>query len=216
MAVDPRLVAALRKQLARRDRALAEGAARVGWKLGVGRAERLGDGPVLGYLTSSTLLQTGSCLDASGTGALHADLELAVEFDRDVTSPEQVGDAIAGYAVALELVDLSHSDAPADSIVAGNVFHRAVVLGPTVPAAGDFGGHLTVDGERETAAAEPVLPRLRAAVDVLAAVGEQFRAGDRIITGSIIQRPVRPGAEVVAELPALGAVSIRVAGDAPA
>jgi hypothetical protein len=39
---------------------LDAGAVRVGWKLGVGDSERIGEGPALGHLTSATQLEPGS------------------------------------------------------------------------------------------------------------------------------------------------------------
>jgi 2-keto-4-pentenoate hydratase len=46
---------------------------------------------------------------------------------------------------------------------------------------------------------------------VLAAVGERLRAGDRIITGLVVQVPIRPGDEVAAELDGLGAAHLTIA-----
>jgi hypothetical protein len=64
--VDPRLVAALTEQLSRWRMALAHGAERVGWKLGMGEGERIGPGPVIGHLTSATRLEPGAAYRAEG------------------------------------------------------------------------------------------------------------------------------------------------------
>jgi len=45
----------------------------------------------------------------------------------------------------------------------------------------------------------------------LAAVGERFEPGDRVITGSVVQVPVQPGDEVTADFGSLGQVSLRIA-----
>jgi hypothetical protein len=58
--VHPQLVSALAAQFSKRRRVLDGAAAHVGWKLGVGDAERIGDEIALGHLTSATLLATGS------------------------------------------------------------------------------------------------------------------------------------------------------------
>lgn len=77
------------------------GAQRVGWKLGVGDAERIGPGPVIGHLTTATQLQPGGCFNAEGVEALHADAELAIELRQDVEpgcDRDRAHEAIAGLA----------------------------------------------------------------------------------------------------------------------
>jgi hypothetical protein len=51
---------------------------------------------------------------------------------------------------------------------------------------------------------------VRIAGRLLAAVGEQLQASDRIIAGSILQVPVEPGDDVVVDLGELGRVGARV------
>ena len=76
--IDPRLRTALTRQFARRDAALARGATRVGWKLGAGGTERIGPGPVVGYLLSDTSLDDGSSFHVDTEARLHVDAEVAV------------------------------------------------------------------------------------------------------------------------------------------
>jgi 2-keto-4-pentenoate hydratase len=45
---------------------------------------------------------------------------------------------------------------------------------------------------------------------LLGAVGERLRAGDVLITGSVVQLPVEPGDEVVADLGPLGRAAATV------
>jgi 2-keto-4-pentenoate hydratase len=211
--VDSRLVDALSAQLRRRDLALRGGATRVGWKLGMGDAERIGERPVVGHLTSATRLHPGDVFRAAGVASLHADVELAVRFARDAHPDEHVGSAIGGYATALEVVDLGLADANAEAIVEANVFHSAFALSiaSSRPPTNGSLGRLIADGRvREEAAVQDVAERLDAAAPVLAAVGEAFRAGDWVITGSIVQAPVAAGEHVVAEIEALGAVALRI------
>lgn len=189
--VDPRLVAALRAQLAARR------GERVAWKLGAGAAERLGDTLSVGHLTTATLLDDGATYD-SGGAELHADAEIAVV----------VG---VGYAPALELVDLHNAAAGAESVVATNIFHRAVAFGSVGEGMPPLGS-LVVNGVVRAADAVPdVRARMRSAERVLEAVGERFERGDRVITGSVVQVPVHPGDEVVADFGGLGRVSLRLA-----
>ena len=199
-AVDPRLVAALRKQLASRP----PGAARVGWKYGSGEGERIGDEIGVGHLTSATTLEDGSTYRGGG-GDLHADAELAVEVGPD--------GRIVRYAAALELVDLAGDDPP-EEVVATNVWHRAVAFGPfvdTLPQG--LEGALVVEGERRATGPVPhdAADRVAAVERVLAAAGERLEPGDRLITGLIVNTPVASGDEVVADLGELGSVRLRVA-----
>jgi 2-keto-4-pentenoate hydratase len=200
--VDPRLSAALEAQLRRRP-AHAE---RVGWKLGVGDRERIGDEVAVGHLTPATLLEPGAIYEPSDGELLHADVELAVELGAD--------GAIVGYGVALELVDLrSPPDTPEDVVVA-NVFHRAVAFGPPRPDAPPrLEARAFVDGGLREAATTrlDMKERLRAAARVLASVGERLEEGDRVITGSIVQIPVERGEQVEADLGVLGRVRLHVA-----
>ena len=64
--IDPRLAAALAVQFEQWRAALRGGAGRVGWKLGMGHGERIGDEVAIGHLTSATLLDPGATY-AAGT-----------------------------------------------------------------------------------------------------------------------------------------------------
>jgi 2-keto-4-pentenoate hydratase len=206
--VNPRLVSALEAQLAAR----APGGERVGWKLGVGQAERIGAHPAVGHLTTATVLEPGATFDGAGSTALHADVEVLVELTADVVPGEDIE---AVFGVALELVDLERAECPPETIIAENIFHRAVAFGrtrhPSVPDG--LSGRAIVDGEvRACAPAAAVTARMHAAAEVLAAIGERFRAGEKVITGSVVQVPVPAGAQVVADLGPLGAVALVIAG----
>jgi len=172
----------------------------------MGERERIGDGAVVGYLTSATLLEPGSEWPAGDAVALHADAELAVEIGP--------GGSVGAYGAALELVDLDASLHDPEAIVAGNVFHRAVAFGPLhepAPARGAE-GRLAVNGElRASGTFDVDLPDLlwRVAA-LLEAMGERLAEGDRVITGSIVQVPIQRGDEVAADLGALGSVRLTV------
>lgn len=88
------------------------GASHVGWKVGAGDRERIGDGIVVGHLTSASVLDPGATYRAHAGAALHADAELALLVGRE--------GAIDGYAAAPELVDLADAG-DAEQIVAANV-----------------------------------------------------------------------------------------------
>jgi 2-keto-4-pentenoate hydratase len=200
VAVDARAVRALRAQLARRR------GERVGWKLGLGDRERIGDELVVGHLTSATQLAAGATYQLYGATRIHADAEVAVQIGDDGT--------ISCYAAALELVDLDTAPDDPEAIVADNIFHRAFAFGPPrdeLPPR--VQARLLVnDDVRATGDASPTLrQRIAAAADMIAAAGERLEARDWIITGSVVQVAVHRDDEVVADFPQLGAVGLRLA-----
>jgi 2-keto-4-pentenoate hydratase len=216
--VDPRLVAALTAQLGLWRVALADGAERVGWKLGMGEGERIGRGPVIGHLTSATQLEPCDTYQPEGAVDLRADAEVALRLGAEVdpdTDRETAGAAIAAFGAALELVDLgAPPPGDAERIVATNIWHRAFALGPLDRAPPEEGaeGSLVIDGEvRESAPmkldfAELVLVAAR----LLGAVGERLQPGDRLITGSVVQVPIHPGDDVIAQLGTLGRTHLSI------
>src|SRR5919202_722168 len=96
---------------------------------GIAEIEALvGDEPALGHLTSATLIEPGGTYrGAHADRALRVETELAVEVGED--------HAIAGLAVALEVVDVGRPPDSARALVAANVLHRAVAFAATRPGA---------------------------------------------------------------------------------
>ena len=134
---------ALLAQLDNRRRVLSGKAGHVGWKIAKsmpGVADHLGpDGAVFGYLTSTSMLQSGQQYRTHAVPSLRAETELAVTLGCDVdpiADPATCRDAIAGVAVALEIVDVAQPPGgDMHDIIAKNVFHRAVAFGPVHPLA---------------------------------------------------------------------------------
>jgi 2-keto-4-pentenoate hydratase len=219
----PRVVEGLEAALAAWRRELAGGAERLGWKIGLNIPEvqkQLGiEEPVIGYLTSATLVEDGGEYVAGEAGALRAEPEVALELGAAVAPDADVDearDAIAGLAPAIELVDVDRPPTTVEQIVAGNVFHRAVVLGPSRPAmpAEGMRAVMRVDGEERESADAPddFTDVVRLTARLLGAAGERLEAGDRIIAGSLTaQAAVEPGNEVSVEIGGLGSVRVRVA-----
>jgi 2-keto-4-pentenoate hydratase len=204
-------------QLGHWRRTLATGAERIGWKLGVGARERIGPGPVIGHLTSASRLQAGVAFRAEGAVALHADAEIALELGWDVDPGADAGtarEAIAAYGAALELVDLGAPSEDPERIVAANVFHRAFALGRSCRSwpAGGVEGKLIVNGTPRAVAVATLVPAeaIRTVARLLGSLGERLRAGDRLITGSVVQVPIAPGDDVIADLGGLGRVEIAI------
>jgi 2-keto-4-pentenoate hydratase len=198
-AVDPRVVAAVRAQLR------THAGQRVGWKAGFGITgvpELIGDLPVPGHLTTATQLPPGAAFDPRGVDAVHADCEVVVTVGGDT------------LGVALELVDLARQAGTMHEVVAGNVLHLAFALGPSA-ARPPGEARLVVNGDvraRAPARADHV-DTIAALGRMLEAAGERLQTGDRIITGSVVQVPVAPGDEVVAEIDGIGRVGLTIAGD---
>ena len=204
----PRIRKALTAQLERRRAQLDEGAESVGWKLSFDIpevCELIGSSPVFGYLTSATLLASGSDYSAAGAGELRAETELALTIGHD---------GAAGMAVGLELNDVSRPPIDAESIVACNVFHRAVVLGAPVARAapGKLEARLRVNGELRCAAAVDVDPDavLRALAELLLEHSERLEPGDRVITGGVTHARIAAGDHVRAEIDWLGGVEVKI------
>jgi 2-keto-4-pentenoate hydratase len=205
----------MREQLRRRQEALDAGAEHVGWKIGLNIPEvqeQLGiEEPVLGHLTSATVVEPGGEYHASGAGKLMAEPEVAIELGED--------QKIAGLAPAIELVDTGRPPRGegVEGIVADNIFHSAVVLGPSRPTPPGDGVHATVfvNGEERASAemADDLAEVVLVASRRLEEAGEKLRSGDRIIAGSITAQvgPLSPGDDVVVEVAGLGDLQVRIA-----
>jgi 2-keto-4-pentenoate hydratase len=193
--------------LTRRREILAQGAEPIGWKIGFNvreTQERLGiDAPLAGFLTTDSLVE-----DDWDEYPVIVESEVALEIGDD-------GRSIAALFPALEIADPPDLDLPVEQILAGNIFHRAVVFGPRVETQEPGAAHILVNGEEQhTVPADRTGTRLVAMIEAVAArladADEELRAGDRIITG-IIAPPheAAPGDTVRLELEALGGVELR-------
>ncbi len=224
--MDERVARGMAAQLARRRERLEADEQPLGWKVGLNppaAQEKAGiSGPVTGFLTDATVLPSGGRY-AIGDGAnVRVEPEVAVRLGADLPPDAGAGEgtaAIASLAPALEVVDLDRDLAEIEAVLAGNVFHRAVVFGDE---------H---EGERSVAGVEMRVLRGRgpepeaegdageAADDLdalllhiarfLDAHGAALRAGDRVICGSLVPPlSARPGEPIALELGPLGRVEV--------
>jgi 2-keto-4-pentenoate hydratase len=217
--VDPRVRRGLEAQLARWRATVDGGAARVGWKIGLNDRrvqERLGlDATVVGHLTLATTLVPGVPHPLAGTTFAAAEAEVSIHLARDVeagASPADALGAVEGLGAAIEVVDVDGPIEDVERIVARNVYHRAVLFGPTRPAASLDGvvARIAKNGADVTVRADvDVAGTVRLVADTLAAVGERLLAGDRIIAGSL-GPPLRvaPGDVVEVTMGPLGALRL--------
>lgn len=184
----------------------------IGWKAGFGSAaamERLGTtAPLFALLTDATLLEPGATVSLDGWTKPLLEPELAIYLDSD--------GGIAAVGAAIELVDLrSQTDDPAE-IVAGNVYHRHVLLGRERANSPDGLTVLVhVGGEvvAETDDPQALNGRLEDVVRLLhESLGDRVRPGDVVIAGSAVPPiPVAPGQEIRYELAPLGSIAVSFA-----
>ncbi|HUC05845.1 MAG TPA: hypothetical protein VL961_10630 [Acidimicrobiales bacterium] len=207
------VAAGMRALLQRRRTELAAGGRPVGWKVGLdGPAvqRHFGlSGPVVGYLTSSTVLEPGVAVSVGGWRHPALEVEVAVSVGND--------GGVAGLAAALELVDLEPVDG-LSGVLGRNVFHRGVVFGPEVgdpgrvdPAA--VAVRVVTAPSGEVAAEGALAQRPEVTLDVvrrfLVAHGARLEAGDRVIAGSMIAPlPVEGGQSFHVEFGVLGSIDI--------
>jgi 2-keto-4-pentenoate hydratase len=200
--------------LVRRREILARQAQPVGWKVGFNVPEiqqKLGiDAPLAGFLTTDGLLEDGAEWSLGNEGEVIVESEVAVELGDDARS-------IVALLPALELADPPDLSQDVDTILAGNIFHRAVAFGPRVETDAPGAGRILVNGQvQHEIDAERAGANLEAMVEAVAArleaADERLSPGDRIITG-VLAPPHRAeaGDVVRLELEALGAVELRFA-----
>jgi 2-keto-4-pentenoate hydratase len=174
--------------------------------------------PVVGHLTDRGLREPGSEVPIGDWGKPAAEPEIAVHVARDVPPDgerDAVAAAIGGLGAAIELVDLGGGEL--EDILAGDVFHRHVVLGP--PSAGvpveDLRGAIVLGDESQHVAdplalvGDPVAALAHLATH-LAAFGETVRAGELLITGSIVPAlEIAPGQRLEYRLEPVGELRLR-------
>lgn len=212
--LDARVARGMAAQLERRRERLASGERPLGWKVGFGAPAamaRLGiDRPLVGFLTDRGLLADGDEVAVGGWHAPAIEPEIAVRVGEDL--------GIEALAPAIELADVDGPPTDPERILAGNIFHRHVLLGPFDPQRRDVAGivaRVELDGEEVARTDDPEalpgrLPEVVAVVaEVLSEAGEPLRPGDVIITGSVVPPlQVRPGQRATVDLGALGALGV--------
>jgi 2-keto-4-pentenoate hydratase len=201
--------------LARRQ---ASGEELIGWKVGLNATpvqQHFGiTRPVLGHLTTASLIPPGSTHSLAGGVRVGVEPEVAVHLG--------AGGKIASLGPAIEVVDLDPAITELHSILAGNVFHRGVVLGPALEGFDPAGlDTLRAIVTKNGSVAESALfaDTGEEAGDVvtligerLALVGEELAEGQVIIAGSLTPIVfVEPGDRIEVQLGPLGSLALSLA-----
>jgi len=202
------VAAGMRAQLARRAAELEAGAEPLGWKIGINLPavqERLGiTESVVGYMTSRSLVEAGGEADVSAWSAPMLEPEVAIRVG--------AGGTVATLAPAIELVDVDLPFDDVEPILAGNIFHRHVVLGGEVADVEPAGEcRVVVDGEEVATAsidcdAEGTVAHV---AEFLERHGARLAPGEVIIAGSLTPPvPVPAGARAEVAVGELGPVAV--------
>lgn len=234
--IDPRVVAGLAAQAELLDAMQASGARRIGWKAGFGAPAAMAamglDAPLVGFLTDRTLLAvepSPSPVTLDGWTRPMAEAEVAVVLAADLgpdETPDTLLAAIGAVAPAIELADLDLTPTPdvVAEILAGDIFHRHVLVGAPRPTPGGWPGrdlraevrHVAADGQETCTVIEDVEVGPGSAADVLAAcargaamVGPGLRRGDVVILGSMLPPvPVTPDQRFAVTLDGMPSVQV--------
>ncbi|MEO8541499.1 MAG: hypothetical protein ABI577_17280 [bacterium] len=220
----------MRRQLQSFRQQRTNGMPRFGWKVGINdpaAQQRLGlSGPIVGWLDGRRVFPEGQPYQPSAGAKPRIEAETAIHIGRDVPGTASLDDAraaISEVAPAFEFVDGTKPLSPIEEMLAHDILHDGVMLGPARPldtAAGLIAKGLpsvTLNGAPHRVAqpgrypddlAEIVLSVAR----TLGAHGEALLAGDWIIGGSYIDPfDLAPGDAVAADFGPLGALTVTCA-----
>jgi 2-keto-4-pentenoate hydratase len=188
----------------------AGGGARVGYKIGLTSKAMQSmcgiDSPVAGVVLAGSIFSSPARLSGRAFGRLGVEFEIAVRLGRDVLgdaagrprSLQEVAESVDGVCAALELVDDRHCDygtLDVLSLIADNAWNAGMVLSPFVtrwPELSEMEGVISADGielgrgSGRDALGHPFVPLTWLANNLIDA-GSYLRAGDVVLTGSLIK-----------------------------
>jgi 2-keto-4-pentenoate hydratase len=230
---DPRVKRGMQAQLARRAERIGAGEKPFGWKLGLGAPpamEKLQTvAPQVAYLMQGALLSSGAEVNVTDWTQPAAEPEIAVQIGSDLPPGSDAATAratIAALMPAIELVDLDRAPTAEnlDTVLAGNMYQRHVVLGEGRRSGGetaDLSAHVFRRGKLATEASDPEaltgkVPNLLVHLaNTLNACGEGLKAGDIVICGSTVPMPLIEPDEIEFDyqLRPIGTASVRFRRD---
>ena len=215
---DPRILSGMRRQLAARAAKIEARDGRLVWKAGFGAPAALGnfglDGPLMGYMLQSSLIASGASVALRRWVKPVAEPEIAIYLGADLgagTEADGASRAIAALGPAIELADLEFPPEDVEAILAGNIYHRHVILGARDERCAGAKSAVT-DLEANTGRLLDIVAHL---ANTLAACDERLHAGDVIIAGSLTPPMMLTGEDtlVALELDTIGAVSVAMTHD---
>jgi len=229
---DQRILRGMAVQLGRRRERLDAGEQPLGWKVGFGAPAAMQklaiQAPLIGFLTDQALVATGATVSLAGWSKPVAEPEIAVHMGRNLSAGadrDTVKAAIAGLGPAIELADVDRPPDDVERILAGNIYQRGIVVGSCdASRAGGvvdgLHGHVARNGSAFAQTSDPqaltgnLIDIVRHVAETLAAFGQTLRAGQIVITGSIVPPLwVEASEEIVFKLDPVGSVSIRFAAN---
>jgi len=203
--IDERVKRGMRVQLDAWHQRLEAGEQRLGWKVGFGAPAAMMtleiQQPLIGYLMHSAIMTSGTELTLEDFTVPAIEPEIAVHLGADVkggSDQPTIEAAITGLGAAIEIADVSFPPtAGVEKILAGNIYQRGIVLGAVDESragarldgltasvrCNDVDVALPDDLESNTGR---ILDIVAVVADTLAAMGEQLKAGEIIIVGSIV------------------------------
>jgi 2-keto-4-pentenoate hydratase len=213
----PAVVAGMRELLARRDELIAGGAEPIGWKLAFGTAaamEKLGTtGPLVGFLPDATLHADAAEISVAGWTAPKLEPEIAIHLGAG-------GEGVAGIGPAIELADADLPPTETETVLAGDIYHRAVVLDRTaspVPLSHPIAARIERDGEEyaTTIDAEAEVGRIEDlaawTVTYLRHFDIETKEGEVIICGSVVPLlDIAPGQTLRNTIESVGSLSVSI------
>lgn len=235
MIEDARVARGMRAQFSLRAKRLAAGQRNIGWKIGFGAPTamaRLGlKAPLVGFLTDGARLETGTTVSLANWTKPAAEPEIAVYLSADLGGGATRSDAIAaiaGVGPAIELADVDRPPDDVEAILSGDIYQRHVIFGrcDTSRAGGRLdglvarvmrnGSEIARTGDPQALTGE-LVDLVRHVADTLAAMDERLRAGDAIITGSVVPPLwMAPGEELTFALDPIETISVRFAHNSAA
>ncbi|WP_421724056.1 2-keto-4-pentenoate hydratase [Bauldia sp.] len=184
--------------------------------------------PCAAGVFANSAFASGVTLNAGDYRRIGVECEIAVRLGRDLGAAEApfsaatVADAVSEYMAAVEIVDDRYADwrtTDTPTLIAGDFFAAGCVLGRPVPApldVRDLVGVTTINdaevgrGVGRDVMGDP-LNALAWLADNFAARGELLRAGDIVLTGSLVEtRWLAAGDRVTIAIDGLGDVSLSV------
>lgn len=180
------------------------GGAPVGYKIGL-TSKRMQamcgiDHPIAGVVLASRVHPSGVALAASQHGRIGLEFEIGVKLGHDIEPPftrARIAAAVAAVCPAVEVVDDRRADYKAlevASLVADNSWNAGIVLGPwqtrwpdleAIEGIVRLNGAEVDKGHGRDVLGHPFEPLVWLA-EHLAASDEHLRAGDTVLTGSLV------------------------------